>query len=167
MGTPHADLDTTDFGSSVSVMGTSIIIGNPGKEKRKGSVFAYRFDSLASSWNHVCEKYSYSVGILDNEDLLVVCGENYGSFTIVYHYENSGMRDEYVFKQGLRIENRVTSLAVDQQNMVVGERRVGRSNAIHFFVQEINVWEKVATIDESVFGPEFGRALALSGNITL
>ena len=51
--------------------------------------------------------------------------------------------------------------------MVVGEFRVGRSFNIHFLVQENNVWEEVATIDEILFGTEFGRADALYGNITL
>ena len=176
--TPPDDSDTTDFGYAISVKGTSIAVGAPGKEMvhdNKGTVFGYTFDVLANVWNSVgriqmdyaCDRYSYFVRLLENENLLVVCREDYSSFTTVYHHEKPEVGDEYILRQAIRFENPVKSLAVDQNTMVVGEFRVGRSFNIHFLVQENNVWEEVATIDEIIFGEEFGRAVALSRNITL
>jgi hypothetical protein len=104
---------------------------------------------------------------LDDEDLLVLCGKYINGFSTVYHYKKPETENEYVLRQSIRFENPVSSLAVDQYTMVISELRVGRSFAIHFFEQATNVWEEVATIDEFIFGTRFGRAVALSGNITL
>merc|ERR1712194_10112 len=159
-------------------MGTSIVVGDPGKEigrDGKGAVFGYEFDSLASSWNpvshtqmdYVCYRYSFFVRLLDDENLLVACRESSSDFTTVYHHEKPERGDEYDMKQGIRFGSSVESLAVDRNTMVVGEVRDGRSFAIRFFVQKNNNFEEVAAIDSSLFGPGFGEAVALSGNITL
>merc|ERR1712194_673051 len=164
-------------GYAVSLKGTSLVVGGPGTgmgRDVKGAVFRYSYDSLASSWNPVgrtqleyaCEE-SYFVRLLDAEELLVVCGEYFSGFSTAFHYETPEVGDIYVLKHSIRFENHVGSLAVDRNTMVVGEWRVRRFFAIHFLVQESDVWEEVATIDEFTLGARFGRAVALSGNITL
>jgi len=179
--TPDDDLTTADYGSSVSVKGSLVVVGDPGRLRpqtghdKKGAVFVYRFDVLARFWTSVggsqmeyaCDKWSYVVRLLDEEELLVVCGECFSDSSAVYHYEKPGMGDSYVLKQDIRFQNPVTSLAVDRNTMVVVEFRVGRSFAIHVFLQKKNVWEEVATIDESIFGKRFGEAVALSENVTV
>merc|ERR1712194_665115 len=88
----------------------SIAVGDPGKEMvrdKKGAVFGYRFDSLACSWipvgriqmDYPCDWYSYSVRLMDNEDLLVVCrdGEYFSGFSTVYHHEKPEMGDHSLF----------------------------------------------------------------------
>merc|ERR1711862_765564 len=84
----------------------------------------------------------------------------------IYHYEASSTGEEYVLRQSIGIDEKLRSTAIDGRAMVASEHRVGRSNVIHIFVQQNDIWDKITTVDEPTFEESFGSMVALSGNIT-
>jgi hypothetical protein len=165
------------FGWSVSVKGTSIVVGDPMyRDCNKGAVFVYDFNPLSTTWNPVgvplinsdCDQnFDHYVQLTDDGGLLATCEWYNSDVGPVYYYEKSVEGGEYVFQQGLKFENDFRSLAVDGNAMVVSEWRSGRSNVIHFFVCENGDWREVRTLDEPIFDQYFGQEVALSGNRVL
>lgn len=178
--TPPKNAGTLNFGQSVAVKGTSIVVGDPGrwfKGGEEGAAYVYRFDSLSKSWNSAdgtlanvfCDDWSYSVKLTDDEGLLILCGRyeiNKGNST-VYYFVKPRVEDEYVLEQVIELDDTAQSIAVDQNAMVVFSNRVRKSrvSVMYPFVLKSNTWEKVATSDE--YFPENGDNVAMSGNITL
>jgi len=175
---PLDNSNAQGFGTSVSIKGNSLVVGDPSdwtELDSGGAAFVYGFDSLSNSWqrvgvtliNYACKEASFLVRLTDNEDVLVVCGVDYSGVSTVYYYEKPGTEDAYALRQRIRFGNDVKSLSVDQNTMIVGEYRVGRSLAIHVFVHENSAWKNVSVVADYTLNAEFGVAVASSGKTTL
>lgn len=140
-----------DFGWSVSVKNTSIVIGDDLYSDGEGAVFVYEFDPSTESWhqlggtlrNNNCDQGFGSVARLADEGGLLVRCLYHGSVVgTVYYYEKQETGEYYVLQQRIEFGNVaareddeygdddtdvdvsahvVGSLAVDGTAMVVSE----------------------------------------------
>lgn len=177
------------FGWSVSIKGTSIVVGCPYcGDGNEGAVYFFDFDSISSSWkslrgtleNKDCNKeFGVLVRLTDDGGLLVRRGYDGSADGTVYYYAKQRSGEDYVLQQSIGFDKGATggsqqsselghSLAVDGKTMAVSEfRGHDISRVIHFFVQKNNTWKEIVTIDEPTFDKYFGERVALLGNKTL
>jgi len=106
---PPDNLAADRFGWSVSVKGTSIVVGCPFCwGENNGTVSVYGFDPISSSWDSVgstlgnndCnEAFGILVRLTDDGGLLVRCVYDGSAVGTVYYYKKYGTGEDYVLQQ--------------------------------------------------------------------
>jgi len=160
-----------DFGMSVSVKDTSIVVGAPTSGGgQEGAIFVYDFDPLADSWSRVgrpvqnsdCKIYfGNTVQLMDDKGLLASCWwiEPHEPVGVdkFYYYDKHETGEDYVLQHHFDFEYETDSFAVNGNVMFVRESNWLEPNAVHFFVLKNGVWEQAGTIDELTSDEEFGN----------
>jgi FG-GAP repeat len=179
-----------DFGKSVSISGTTAIVGAPGERDSEGygtgAAYVYEYNEDSSSWSEVAKLFSVdrrsfqkfgSAVAISGTTAIVGDKTDYenGSWAgAAYVFENDGSAWSEVAKltasDAQANEFFATSISISGNTAILGTAPAGMgSGSAYIFENDGSGWAEVAKLTPSddahgVPGTWFGRSVSISGN---
>lgn len=164
-----------NFGSSVSIAGSSIVVGAPGHSSLKGS--AYVFTRSGSAWKETAElagtgaaandTFGHSVSVSGSTIAVGAPGHSGGG--AVYMFHASGRKWTQTGALSASAGNQFgSSVAVSGSFLIVGSIGTSGTGGAYVFAQSGTAWRQVGNVltpSDGHYGDQFGEAVALSGTV--
>jgi hypothetical protein len=165
-----------DFGSSVAISGSTVVVGSPGTTSGLGS--AYVFTGSGGSWSQQAEftspnpsgadKFGYSVETSGSLVMVGADGQNVKTGAVYVYADNAGSwseQAELLASDGIPGDQFGWSMAISGSSLVVSAVRHNANGAIYVFTDVGGIWSQAAELAaaDGANNDYFGDKVATDG----